>query len=93
MLVYKKKAEAALEASGIPFVIVRPGGMERPTDTYKPTHKVKLATRDKLFGGQVSRLQVAELIATAVTYPHVAQNKVHHLYSVAHLFVIGLGRR
>lgn len=76
VLVFKKKAEKALEASGIPYVIVRPGGMERPTDSYKRTHNVRLATRDKLFGGQVSRLQVAELIAATVTYPDAAQNKV-----------------
>jgi len=76
VLVFKKKAEKALEASGIPYVIIRPGGMERPTDSYKRTHNVRLATRDKLFGGQVSRLQVAELIAATVTYPDAAQNKV-----------------
>lgn len=76
VLIFKKKAEAALEKSGIPYVIVRPGGMERPTDSYKRTHNVRLATRDKLFGGQVSRLQVAELIAAAVSYPEAAENKV-----------------
>ena len=76
VLIFKKKAESALEKSGIPYVIVRPGGMERPTDSYKRTHNVRLATRDKLFGGQVSRLQVAELIAAAVSYPDAAQNKV-----------------
>ena len=32
--------------------------MERPTDDYKDTHNVRLAPRDTLFGGQVSRLQV-----------------------------------
>lgn len=32
--------------------------MERPRDDHKLTHNVKLATRDKLFGGTVSRLQV-----------------------------------
>ncbi|KAL3145005.1 hypothetical protein ABBQ32_003507 [Trebouxia sp. C0010 RCD-2024] len=76
ILTFKKKAEKALQASGIPYVIVRPGGMERPTDAYKRTHNVRLATRDKLFGGQVSRLQVAELIAAAITNPDVAENKV-----------------
>ena len=76
ILTFKKKAEMALQASGIPYVIVRPGGMERPTDAYKQTHNVRLATRDKLFGGQVSRLQVAELIAAAVSNPGVADNKV-----------------
>ena len=73
---FKKQAEKALQNSGIPYVIVRPGGMEKPTDSYKRTHNVRLATRDKLFCGQVSRLQVAELIATAVTSPDVAANKV-----------------
>lgn len=53
--------------------------MERPTDAYKRTHNVRLATRDKLFGGQVSRLQVAELIAAAVSNPDVADNKVREL--------------
>ena len=76
VLIFKKKAEKALQASGIPYVIVRPGGMERPTDAYKRTHNVKLATRDQLFGGQVSRLQVAELIAAAVSNPDIAENKV-----------------
>lgn len=76
VLVFKRKAEEALEASGLPYVIVRPGGMERPRDDYKLTHNVKLATRDKLFGGQVSRLQVAELVAAAVANPELAENKV-----------------
>lgn len=81
ILTFKKKAEKALQASGIPFVIVRPGGMERPTDIYKRTHNVRLETRDQLFGGQVSRLQVAELIAAAVSNPEVAENKVGLLRS------------
>lgn len=38
--------------------IVRPGGMERPTDTYKETHNITLSKEDTLFGGQVSNLQV-----------------------------------
>ena len=128
VLIFKRKAEEALEASGLPYVIVRPGaaplaglpggwlegcrqaapwgcgavalllppallwlmpdlqrdlitrrllffspffhhvycclplcagGMERPRDDYKLTNNMRLATRDKLFGGQVSRLQVS----------------------------------
>ena len=43
----------ALENSGLNYVIVRPGGMERPTDSYKDTHNVRLSTADTLFGGQV----------------------------------------
>ncbi|GAB4814594.1 hypothetical protein N2152v2_001640 [Parachlorella kessleri] len=76
VLIYKRKAEEALERSGIPYVIVRPGGMERPRDDFKVTHNVRLAPRDQLFGGQVSRLQVAELVGACLGSPEAAQNKV-----------------
>ncbi|XWS39838.1 hypothetical protein CRYUN_Cryun18bG0088900 [Craigia yunnanensis] len=58
-----KKAEEALIASGLPYTIVRPGGMERPTDAFKETHNITLSDEDTLFGGLVSNLQVAELMA------------------------------
>ncbi|PON43644.1 NAD(P)-binding domain containing protein [Trema orientale] len=64
VLIWKRKAEEALIASGIPYTIVRPGGMERPTDAYKETHNTTLSQEDTLFGGQVSNLQVAELMAS-----------------------------
>nr|XP_023918868.1 protein TIC 62, chloroplastic-like [Quercus suber] len=63
VLIWKRKAEEALLASGLPYTIVRPGGMERPTDAYKETHNITLSQDDTLFGGQVSNLQVAELMA------------------------------
>ncbi|XP_052171766.1 protein TIC 62, chloroplastic isoform X4 [Diospyros lotus] len=63
VLIWKRKAEEALLASGLPYTIVRPGGMERPTDAYKETHNITLSEADTLFGGQVSNLQVAELMA------------------------------
>lgn len=75
VLYWKRQAEEALEKSGLPYLIVRPGGMERPQDDYKETHNVRLSTRDTLFGGQVSRLQIAELIATALSSPESAENK------------------
>ncbi|CAN0899212.1 Protein TIC 62, chloroplastic [Linum grandiflorum] len=56
VLIWKRKAEEALIASGLPYTIVRPGGMERPTDAYKETHNVTLSTEDTLFGGQVAEL-------------------------------------
>lgn len=55
---------------------VRPGGMERPQDDYKLTHNVTLSPRDTRFGGQVSRLQVAELVGAAVANTQLAENKV-----------------
>ncbi|CAA7393829.1 unnamed protein product [Spirodela intermedia] len=63
VLLWKRKSEEALIASGLPYTIVRPGGMERPTDSFKETHNIVLANEDTYFGGLVSNLQVAELIA------------------------------
>ncbi|KAL0422708.1 UNVERIFIED_CONTAM: protein, chloroplastic [Sesamum latifolium] len=63
VLCWKRKAEEALLASGLPYTVVRPGGMERPTDSYKETHNITLSEADTLFGGQVSNLQVAELMS------------------------------
>ncbi|PSS29398.1 Protein TIC 62 like [Actinidia chinensis var. chinensis] len=63
VLIWKRKAEEVLLASGLPYTIVRPGGMERPTDAYKETHNITLSEEDTLFGGQVSNLQVAEFMA------------------------------
>lgn len=71
----KRKAEKALERSGMSYTIVRPGGMERPMDDYKATHNLVLKPRDTLFGGQVSRLQVAELVTAAILNPELAENK------------------
>ena len=76
ILIWKRKAEEALEQSGMRYLIVRPGGMERPTDNHRAMgYNMKLATRDSLFGGTVSRLQIAELIAEAVASPDLASNK------------------
>ncbi|XP_010999474.1 PREDICTED: protein TIC 62, chloroplastic isoform X2 [Populus euphratica] len=63
VLIWKRKAEEALITSGVPYTIVRPGGMERPTDAYKETHNLTVSVEDTLFGGQVSNLQVAEFMA------------------------------
>lgn len=37
----------------------RPGGMEKPGDDFEQTHNVRVASKDTLFGGVVSRLQVS----------------------------------
>lgn len=54
------QAEDALKKSGMAYTIVRPGGMEKPTDSYKKTHNLVLAKADTYFGGQVSRLQASK---------------------------------
>ncbi|KAJ4755759.1 NAD(P)-binding Rossmann-fold superfamily protein [Rhynchospora pubera] len=63
VLCWKRRAEEELISSGLPYTIVRPGGMERPTDSFKETHNLVLAKEDTYFGGLVSNLQVAELMA------------------------------
>lgn len=47
------------------FLIVRPGGMESPTDEFGLTHNVKIEPRNTLAGGLVSNLQIAQLIVEA----------------------------
>lgn len=76
VLCWKRKAEEALIASGLPYTIVRPGGMERPTDLYKETHNLTLSLEDTLFGGQVSNLQVAELLACMAKNPQLSFCKI-----------------
>lgn len=76
VLIWKRKAEKHLIASGIPYTIVRPGGMERPTDSFKETHNLILANEDTYFGGLVSNLQVAELIAVIVENTKLSVYKV-----------------
>ncbi|KMZ74189.1 Protein TIC 62, chloroplastic [Zostera marina] len=76
VLLWKRKAEEALLSSGLPYTIVRPGGMERPTDAYKETHNLVLANEDTYFGGQVSNLQIAELIAFMAKNTNVSFCKV-----------------
>ena len=88
ILIQKRRAEKALEQSGLNFTIVRPGGMEKPGDDYKKKHNVRLETADKLFGGQVSRLQVAELITSAVTNPETANGKVNHSHHIMLIILI-----
>ncbi|XP_010487816.1 PREDICTED: protein TIC 62, chloroplastic-like [Camelina sativa] len=76
VLCWKRKAEEALIESGLNYAIVRPGGMERPTDAYKETHNLTLSLDDTLFGGQVSNLQVAELLACMAKNPRLSCSKI-----------------
>merc|ERR1719262_695267 len=59
----KRVGEEAVVASGVPYTILRPGGMEKPGDDYGNTHNLVFAEEDTRFGGQVSRLQVAQVAA------------------------------
>jgi uncharacterized protein YbjT (DUF2867 family) len=76
VLEHKRRAELALVASGLRFTILRPGGMERPTDEYEKTHGTVLYGEDTKFGGQVSRLQVAQLAAECLLSPTESADKI-----------------
>ncbi|KAJ1258375.1 hypothetical protein BS78_10G070600 [Paspalum vaginatum] len=76
VLFWKRLAEEALIASGIPYTIIRPGGMERPTDAFKETHNLVVAAEDTYVGGLVSNLQVAELIGCMAKNRRAAYCKV-----------------
>ncbi|WVZ82182.1 hypothetical protein U9M48_029471 [Paspalum notatum var. saurae] len=76
VLFWKRRAEEALIASGIPYTIIRPGGMERPTDAFKETHNLVVAAEDTYVGGLVSNLQVAELIGCVAKNRRAAYCKV-----------------
>lgn len=82
VLYWKAQAEEALIKSGMQYTIVRPGGMERPQDDYKETHSTVVMPRDSTFGGQVSRLQVAELVAGVLSGGDAAANKTLEVVAV-----------
>eukprot|EP00894_Picocystis_sp_ML_P004254 jgi/Pico_ML_1/54771/g637.t1 len=75
VLEWKKESEDVLRRSGMKYTIVRPGGMERPTDDFGKDANLVLARADTRFGGLVSNLQVAELIGEVVQHPTCSTHK------------------
>jgi len=75
VLDWKRASEDALRRSGMAYTIVRPGGMERPTDDYGLEARLVLSSADTRFGGLVSNLQVAELLVDVVQHPEPSANK------------------
>ena len=75
VLDWKRASEEELRRSGMAYTIVRPGGMERPTDDYGVDANLVLAPANTRFGGLVSNLQVAELLADVVQHPEASAGK------------------
>eukprot|EP00798_Chlamydomonas_sp_ICE-L_P006405 gene6405-3020_t len=61
VLVQKDKAEAKLQESGLPYVIVRPGGLTNDAGTGKG-----FLTEDKTVSGSISRSDVADVVLKAL---------------------------
>ncbi len=71
ILVWKKQAEEYLQRSGVPYTIVRPGGLLNEDNT-KP---VLMQGADTLFEGSIPRTKVAQVSVEALFQPE-ARNKV-----------------
>lgn len=72
VLYWKKQAEEYLQASGLVYTIVRPGGLKNEDDDVRP---LIMAPADTLFEGNIPRLKVAETCVEALYQP-ASRNKV-----------------
>jgi uncharacterized protein YbjT (DUF2867 family) len=72
VLYWKKQAEDYLQASGLTYTIVRPGGLKNEDADDRP---LIMAPADTLFEGNIPRLKVAETCVEALYQP-AARNKI-----------------
>jgi uncharacterized protein YbjT (DUF2867 family) len=72
VLYWKKQAEEYLQASGLTYTIVRPGGLKNEDADHRP---LIMAPADTLFEGNIPRLKVAEVCVEALYQP-AARNKI-----------------
>jgi uncharacterized protein YbjT (DUF2867 family) len=71
ILVWKKQAEEYLQKSGVPYTIVRPGGLKNEDNS----DAIVMAGADQLFDGSIPRTKVAQVCVEALSQP-AARNKV-----------------
>lgn len=71
VLYWKKQAEMYLQDSGIPYTIVRPGGLKEENND----EQVLMKDADSLFDGSIPRQKVAE-VAVESLFNVSAQNKI-----------------
>jgi uncharacterized protein YbjT (DUF2867 family) len=76
VLIWKLKGEDALRASGVPYTIVRPGGL---VNTPAGQEGVAFAQGDKT-GGRVSRADVAAICVAALSIPE-AKNRTFETFA------------
>ncbi|MEO1671959.1 MAG: SDR family oxidoreductase [Cyanobacteria bacterium J06631_2] len=65
VLYWKKQAEKYIQASGIPYTIVRPGGLKEEDNT----DKIVMSSADTLFDGSIPRPKVAQVCVAALSQP------------------------
>ncbi|MFM2314580.1 MAG: hypothetical protein RLZZ04_3856 [Cyanobacteriota bacterium] len=65
ILYWKKQAENYLQASGIPYTIVRPGGLKEEDNA----DNIIMSQADTLFEGSIPRQKVAQVCIAALSEP------------------------
>ena len=65
VLYWKKQAESYIQDSGIPYTIVRPGGLKNEDNS----ESIVMKGADTLFDGSISRLKVAQACVEALSQP------------------------
>ena len=76
VLSWKRQTELKLISSGLKYTIIRPGGMEKPTDDFEQTHNMKIHRPSTQFGGLISRKQIASLCVEAIAHPELAEDRI-----------------
>jgi uncharacterized protein YbjT (DUF2867 family) len=76
VLYWKQQAEDYLKNSGVPYTIVRPGGLKNEDND----QAIVMSAADTLFEGSIPRHKVAQVCAEALSQP-AAKNKVVEIVS------------
>ena len=71
VLYWKQQAEKYIQQSGIPYTIVRPGGLKEEDNS----DRIIMSDADTLFEGSIPRPKVAQVCVAAVSQPQ-AQSKI-----------------
>jgi uncharacterized protein YbjT (DUF2867 family) len=71
ILVWKKRAEEYLQSSGLPYTIVRPGGLKNEDNS----DRIVMSSADTLFDGSIPRIKVAQVCVESLFQP-AARNKI-----------------
>ena len=71
VLYWKQQAEKYIQQSGIPYTIVRPGGLKEEDNS----DRIIMSDADTLFDGSIPRPKVAQVCVAAVSQPQ-AKSKI-----------------
>lgn len=71
ILVWKKRGEEYLQSSGIPYTIVRPGGLKNEDNT----DAIVMEGADRLFDGSIPRTKVAQVCVESLVVPE-SRNRI-----------------